>query len=82
MVGKIGLVGAGAVGSYYGLLLQKAGFDVHFLLRSNYYQVKQAGFQLIHHRPEFISEEIKELNIYDKAEEIGICDCKSTSYSL
>ena len=74
MAGKIGLVGAGAVGSYYGLMLQKAGFDVHFLLRSNYDQVKQAGFQLIHHRPEFISEEIKELNIYDKAEEIGICD--------
>ena len=74
MAGKIGLVGAGAVGSYYGLMLQKAGFDVHFLLRSNYDQVKQAGFQLIHHRPEFFSEEIKELNIYDKAEEIGICD--------
>ena len=33
MVGKIGLVGAGAVGSYYGLVLQKAGEDVHFLLR-------------------------------------------------
>ena len=30
MVGKIGLVGAGAVGSYYGLVLQKAGEDVHF----------------------------------------------------
>ena len=41
MAGKIGFVGVGAVGSYYGLMLKKAGEDVHFLLRSNYDAVKK-----------------------------------------
>ena len=58
MVGKIGLVGAGAVGSYYGLMLKKAGVDVRFLLRSNYEDVKSDGFTLVHHRPEKKSEKI------------------------
>ena len=46
MAGKIGFVGVGAVGSYYGLMLKKAGEDVHFLLRSNYDAVKKNGFEL------------------------------------
>jgi len=29
-IGKIGLVGAGAVGGYYGLMLKKGGEDIHF----------------------------------------------------
>ena len=83
MVGKIGLVGAGAVGSYYGLMLKKAGVDVRFLLRSNYEDVKSDGFTLVHHRPEKKSEKIYNLKIYKDAQEIGICDwviiaCKST----
>ncbi len=83
MAGKIGLVGAGAVGSYYGLMLQKAGVDVHFLLRSNYLDVKSNGFQLVHHKPDKKSEKIYNAQIYRDAVEIGICDwviiaCKST----
>jgi tRNA A37 threonylcarbamoyladenosine dehydratase len=32
---KIAVVGCGAVGSYYGAMLSRAGQDVHFLLRSD-----------------------------------------------
>jgi 2-dehydropantoate 2-reductase len=33
---KIAMVGCGAVGSYYGAMLSRAGGDVHFWLRSDY----------------------------------------------
>lgn len=74
MAGKIGFVGVGAVGGYYGLMLKKAGEDVHFLLRSNYEEVKKNGFELVHHKPIQKSERIKNLNIYKDAQEIGVCD--------
>tara|TARA_B100000161_G_scaffold242337_1_gene195378 strand:- start:75 stop:992 length:918 start_codon:yes stop_codon:yes gene_type:complete len=74
MVGKIALVGAGAVGSYYGLVLQKAGEDVNFLLRSNYQQVKQSGLTLVHHGKENKIEHFQNLNIYSESQQIGLCD--------
>jgi len=37
------IVGTGAVGGYYGSMLQKAGFEVHFLLHSDYEYVKKNG---------------------------------------
>ncbi|MGC1305995.1 MAG: putative 2-dehydropantoate 2-reductase [Phormidesmis sp.] len=37
------IIGTGAIGGYYGARLQQAGCDVHFLLRSDYEQVKQEG---------------------------------------
>jgi 2-dehydropantoate 2-reductase len=40
---KIAVVGCGAVGSYYGAKLCRAGGDVHFLLRSDYEVVRQEG---------------------------------------
>jgi 2-dehydropantoate 2-reductase len=40
---KIGVVGCGAVGSYYGAKLARAGQDVHFLLRSDYDVVRRKG---------------------------------------
>jgi len=33
---KIAVVGCGAVGSFYGAKLARAGEEVHFLLRSDY----------------------------------------------
>lgn len=33
---RIGIIGTGAIGGFYGLMLARAGFDVHFLLRSEY----------------------------------------------
>lgn len=45
-LGKIAIVGAGAVGSYYGARLAQAGEDVTFLLRSNYDKVKAHGLEI------------------------------------
>ncbi|WP_312390914.1 2-dehydropantoate 2-reductase [Chryseobacterium sp.] len=42
----ISIVGTGALGGYYGLMLSKAGHDVHFLLRSDFEKVKKNGLYL------------------------------------
>lgn len=46
---RIAVVGAGAVGSYYGGILAHAGEDVHFLLRSDYEAVSEHGLRIIRH---------------------------------
>lgn len=73
-IGKIGLVGAGAVGGYYGLMLQKGGEDIHFHLRSNFEKVRQDGFCLVHHLPEQKTEKIHNVPVYRDSTSIGICD--------
>lgn len=40
---KIAVVGCGAVGSFYGASLARAGAEVHFLLRSDYDAVRRHG---------------------------------------
>jgi 2-dehydropantoate 2-reductase len=42
----IGIIGTGAIGGFYGMMLARAGFDVHFLLRSEYSAVAERGLQL------------------------------------
>lgn len=42
----IGIIGTGAIGGFYGLMLARAGFDVHFLLRSEFSAVAERGLQL------------------------------------
>lgn len=44
---KIAVVGCGAVGSYYGAKLCRAGQDVSFLLRSDYDQVRRDGVTIL-----------------------------------
>ncbi|NWK56681.1 2-dehydropantoate 2-reductase [Verrucomicrobiaceae bacterium N1E253] len=43
---RIAVVGAGAVGGYYGARLAQAGQDVTFLLRSDYEHVRQHGLNV------------------------------------
>ncbi|WP_339079339.1 putative 2-dehydropantoate 2-reductase [Pseudomonas sp. TMP9] len=43
---RIGIIGSGAIGGFYGLMLARAGFDVHFLLRSEYATVASQGLQV------------------------------------
>jgi len=43
---KIAVAGCGAVGSYYGAALARAGHEAHFLLRSDYEVVHQRGVQI------------------------------------
>jgi 2-dehydropantoate 2-reductase len=40
---RIAIIGAGAIGCYYGCRLAQAGEDVHFLLRSDFDAVRQNG---------------------------------------
>ncbi len=67
---KIGVVGCGAVGSYYGSMLCRAGHEVHFLLRSDYEAVRNDGV--------FISSPLGDFRVHPRAarlpEEIGVCD--------
>jgi 2-dehydropantoate 2-reductase len=43
---RIGIIGAGALGSYFGIRLALAGERVGFLLRSDYEAVRDGGFRL------------------------------------
>lgn len=43
---RIGIIGSGAIGGFYGVMLARAGFDVHFLLRSEYDVVRQHGLTI------------------------------------
>lgn len=43
---RIGIIGTGAIGGFYGAMLARAGFDVHFLLRSEYAAVRDNGVQI------------------------------------
>jgi len=43
---KIAIIGTGAIGGFYGIMLANAGHDVHFLLRSDYGYVKENGLTL------------------------------------
>lgn len=45
---RVGIIGTGAIGGFYGVMLARAGFDVHFLLRGEFSAVAQRGFQLSH----------------------------------
>ncbi|HDZ57489.1 MAG TPA: putative 2-dehydropantoate 2-reductase [Pseudomonas xinjiangensis] len=43
---RIGIIGTGAIGGFYGLMLAKGGHDVHFLLRSEYKDVAEKGITI------------------------------------
>lgn len=43
---RIGVIGTGAIGGFYGVMLARAGYDVHFLLRSEYEAVQQNGISI------------------------------------
>ena len=68
---KIAIVGAGAVGSYYGGRLAAAGHDVCFLLRSDYEVVKEKGLRVESMDGDFF---LPEVSAYRTSEEIGEVD--------
>src|SRR5579884_2658245 len=67
---KIGVIGCGAVGSYYGAKLGHSGQEVHFLLRSDYETVRRKGVLIRSAEGDF--------RFHPKCartpEEIGVCD--------
>lgn len=51
---RYAVIGTGAVGGYYGGMLAKAGFDVHFLLHSDYGYVCEHGLVVDSWRESFV----------------------------
>lgn len=68
---KIAVVGAGAVGCYYGGLLALAGYQVHFLMRSDLGEVQKHGLTI---RTGGESRRLEPVRAAGTAEEIGPCD--------
>ncbi|MDB6004382.1 MAG: 2-dehydropantoate 2-reductase [Prosthecobacter sp.] len=68
---RIAIVGSGAVGGYYGGRLAQHGHEVHFLMRSDYEQVKERGLQIRSHLGDF---ELTQVNCHRSTAEIGACD--------
>jgi 2-dehydropantoate 2-reductase len=60
----IAIVGAGAVGGYYGARLAQHGRAVHFLLRSDYAAVRQRGL-IVHSADGDFTLPPDRLNVYD-----------------
>lgn len=67
---KIAIVGCGAVGSYYGAMLCRAGHDVHFLLRSDYEVVRRNGVRIQSPNGDFTARP----HAVNAPEQIGPCD--------
>jgi len=58
-LGKIAVVGSGAVGIYYGARLVEAGEDVTFLLRSDYDYVRDHGLRIDSVDGDFLLEDVQ-----------------------
>ena len=67
---KIGVIGAGAVGGFYGGKLCRTGEDVHFLLRGDYETVNSRGLRIDSADGDFTVYP----NAHDSSEAIGPCD--------
>ncbi len=68
---KYGIIGTGAVGGYYGGLLVKKGYDVHFLLHSDYHHVAEKGLLIESINGDF---SLYPVNAYSKAGAMPRCD--------
>lgn len=68
---RIAILGAGAVGSYYGGRLALNGHDVHFLLRSDFEAVHQNGLRVQSIAGDF---HLPQPQIHHTPAEIGPCD--------
>jgi len=69
----IAVIGAGAVGAYYGGRLAQHGHDVHFLLRSDYKHVAKNGWQIKSHHGDF-NLPPGTMRVYDRAEKMPKAD--------
>lgn len=79
---RIGIIGTGAIGGYYGLMLARAGFEVHFLLRSEYVAVARDGLRVSH--AQLGELHLPKVNAWQDAQQMPPCDwllvgAKSTS---
>src|SRR5512135_116334 len=68
---RIAVVGAGALGLYYGAMLQRAGNEVHFMLRRDYEAINASGLRVLSVNGDFHLEKV---HGYKAASEIGEVD--------
>lgn len=69
---RIGVIGAGAIGGFYGARLARAGFDVHFLYRSEYETVRAEGLLL--KSAAYGDQHLKPIQAYRDAADMPPCD--------
>lgn len=69
---RIGIIGTGAIGGYYGLMLARAGFEVHFLLRSEYAAVAHEGLRVRH--AQLGELHLPQVNAWCEAAAMPACD--------
>ena len=79
---RIGVIGTGAIGGFYGVMLARAGYDVHFLLRSEYAAVQENGITVESRVHGELN--LKPVQAYDDVNDMPACDwllvgAKSTS---
>ncbi|MDI3402049.1 putative 2-dehydropantoate 2-reductase [Pseudomonas sp. V88_4] len=68
----VGIIGTGAIGGFYGVMLARAGFDVHFLLRSEFSAVAERGLRVdsaVHG-----ALALNPVQAYSSAEDMPPCD--------
>ncbi|MEM8603726.1 MAG: putative 2-dehydropantoate 2-reductase, partial [Cyanobacteria bacterium P01_H01_bin.121] len=70
-VRQYAIIGAGAVGGFYGACLQQAGHAVHFLLRRDYPHVVTHGLKIESADGDFA---LPTVNAYAKPEAMPVCD--------
>ena len=68
---RFSIVGTGAVGGYYGGLLQRAGFDVHFLMRGDCGHVRKNGLVIESPNGNF---DLPFVRAYDDPRDMPRCD--------
>ncbi len=68
---KYAILGTGALGGFYGAKLQKAGLDVHFLLRSDYQYVSKYGLVVESKDGDF---SLPQVNAYSDVKQMPQCD--------
>jgi 2-dehydropantoate 2-reductase len=68
---RIAVIGAGAVGCYYGARLAQSGADVHFLMRSDFDHVSKHGLRVRSKDGDF---DLPTVDCYRNTHDIGPCD--------
>ena len=68
---RIAIIGAGAVGGFYGGRLAQYGRDVHFLMRSDHDHVKKHGLRI---RSKQGDVHLPKVNVHRDTRAIGPCD--------
>jgi 2-dehydropantoate 2-reductase len=68
---RVAVVGSGAIGCFYGAKLQRAGCDVHFLMRSDLAHVREHGLKILSHDGDF---DLPRVQAHGSTGEIGPVD--------